>query len=249
MPTERGEGNVPWPIAVSFLIRPLPEEFSLPEVYAIADPLRRAFPNNNHVRAKIRQSLQILRDRGDIAFDGSGRYRKLRLVQERSVHIDFSIAAQFKSRAQVARVAIETWAAANVDCWRCRSALIPMPANAELMDAVCSDQHHEVQVKAISGVAKDRLSGAAYGPMLRRLSENGRLPDYLIVSYDRPRSLVLLAEFVDGSSLGIERITARAPLTAGAKRAGWIGATIDLDGLARHTVVGPSFEPEIEAWP
>jgi hypothetical protein len=54
-------------VALSFLIRPLPPEFSLPEVYAIADPLRKAFPNNKHVEAKIRQSLQILRDRGEVA--------------------------------------------------------------------------------------------------------------------------------------------------------------------------------------
>jgi hypothetical protein len=70
MPSERGGSNVPWPVAVSFLIRPLPEVFALPDVYAIADPLRKAFANNQHVEAKIRQSLQILRDRGQIAFQG-----------------------------------------------------------------------------------------------------------------------------------------------------------------------------------
>ena len=45
--TPRASGNnVPWPVAVSFLIRPLPDAFSLPEIYAIAEPLQRAFPNN-----------------------------------------------------------------------------------------------------------------------------------------------------------------------------------------------------------
>ncbi len=68
------DSQVPWPIAVSFLIRPLDESFTLPEVYAIVEPLRRSFPNNRHVEAKIRQSLQILRDRGRL--DESGRYRR-----------------------------------------------------------------------------------------------------------------------------------------------------------------------------
>jgi hypothetical protein len=54
------DSQVPWPIAVSFLIRPLDDSFTLPEVYAIAQPLRRSFPNNGHVEAKIRQSPQIL---------------------------------------------------------------------------------------------------------------------------------------------------------------------------------------------
>jgi len=75
-----------------------------------------------------------------------------------------------------------------------------------------------------------------------------RLPDYLLVSYDRPRSVVVLAEFIDGESLVLERLKARAPLGAGARRAGWVGATLDLAGLERHAVVGPSFSPEIESW-
>jgi len=241
------EKNVPWPLAVSFLIRPLPDVFSLPEVYAIADPLRVAFPSNRHVDAKVRQSLQILRDRGEIAFEGGGRYRKLRAAQRRSVRIDFREAAGYTSASQVARVAIEAWVARNVDCWRCRSPLLMVPANARLLDALCRDERHEVQVKAVAGIASDRLSGAAFGPMAQRLAQ-GALPDYLIVSYDRARSQVVLAEFIAGETLVLERLKARAPLSEGARRAGWIGATVDLSGLERKAVVGPSFQPEVESW-
>ena len=234
-------------MAVSFLIRPLPPEFSLPDVYAIADPLRKAFPNNKHVEAKIRQSLQILRDRGEVEFEGRGRYRKRTVSMHRSVRIDFGEAARYASRTQVARVAIEAWVAHNIDCWRCRSPLLLVPPNTKLMDAICRHEGHEVQVKAISGIAGDRLSAAAFGPMAERLSD-GRLPDYLLVSYDRPRSVVVLAEFIDGESLVLDRLKARAPLGAGARRAGWVGATLDLSGLERHAVVGPSFSPELENW-
>jgi len=129
-------GRVPWPVAVSALIRPLPDDFTLPEVYAIADPLRLAFPNNKHVEAKIRQSLQILRDRGDVAFEGGGRYRKLRVAAAPSVRIDFAEASRYASQSQVARVAIEAWAASNVACWRCSAPLLLVPANTALLDAV-----------------------------------------------------------------------------------------------------------------
>jgi hypothetical protein len=132
------DSQVPWPIAVSFLIRPLDESFTLPEVYAIAEPLRRSFPNNRHVEAKIRQSLQILRDRGRIAFDGGGRYRKLLADVRPSVHLDFGEAARYTSRSQVARVAVEAWAASNVRCWRCEAPLLLVPTNAKLLDALCS---------------------------------------------------------------------------------------------------------------
>jgi hypothetical protein len=225
----------------------LDEIFSLPEVYAVAEPLRKAFPNNHHVEAKIRQSLQILRDRGEIVFEGAGRYRKLHGVERRSVRLDFSEASHYVSASQVARVAIEAWVGNNIDCWRCAAPLLLVPPNTQLMDAICRDAGHEVQVKAVSGIASDRLSAAAFDPMARRLAA-GPLPDYLIVSYDRPRSVVVLAEFIDGSDLVLNRLQARAPLREGARRAGWIGANIDLNGLKRHIVVGPSFETEFASW-
>jgi hypothetical protein len=239
--------NVPWPIAVSFLIRPLADIFALRDVYAIADPLRGAFPKNHNVEAKIRQSLQILRDRGEIAFEGGGRYRKLRPVEKRSVRIDFAEARRYVSGSQVARVAIEAWAASNVVCWRCNSPLLLVPPNRRLLDALCREHGHEVQMKAVAGVAGDRLTAAAYGPIAARLT-SGVLPDYLIVSYDRGRSIVLLAEFVDGEALVAERVIARTALSPTARRAGWIGATLDLSGLRRHAVVGPSFTPEVRDW-
>ena len=100
------DARVPWLIAVSFLIRPLDESSTLPEVYAIAEPLRRSFPGNHNVEAKIRQSLQslqILRDRGRVAFEGSGRYRKLLADVRPNVHLDFGEAARYTSRSQIAR--------------------------------------------------------------------------------------------------------------------------------------------------
>jgi len=50
-------------------------EFTLAEVYAFADPLRRLHPQNRHVEDKIRQQLQRLRDLGFVEFQGRGIYR------------------------------------------------------------------------------------------------------------------------------------------------------------------------------
>lgn len=52
-------------------------EFSLQDIYMSEDYLRQKHPKNNHVKAKIRQQLQVLRDKGFVAFLGNGRYRKL----------------------------------------------------------------------------------------------------------------------------------------------------------------------------
>lgn len=50
-------------------------EFSLQEIYAHEGYVRALYPENRHVREKIRQQLQVLRDSGYLQFLGGGRYR------------------------------------------------------------------------------------------------------------------------------------------------------------------------------
>jgi type II restriction enzyme len=50
-------------------------EFSLDDVYAFKRELSRLHPENNHIEDKIRQQLQVLRDKGYIDFVSRGRYR------------------------------------------------------------------------------------------------------------------------------------------------------------------------------
>jgi type II restriction enzyme len=54
------------------------KEFSLAEVYAHEAALARLHPTNFHVRDKIRQQLQVLRDFGFIKFLNGGRYEIIR---------------------------------------------------------------------------------------------------------------------------------------------------------------------------
>jgi type II restriction enzyme len=50
-------------------------DFDLDDVYAFEDRLSRLYPDNQHVRPKIRQQLQVLRDHGFLEFLDRGRYR------------------------------------------------------------------------------------------------------------------------------------------------------------------------------
>lgn len=59
-------------MAVDAIDRP---EFSLHDVYAFEGRLKLIHPNNNNVRPKIRQQLQVLRDSGYLEFVGRGQYR------------------------------------------------------------------------------------------------------------------------------------------------------------------------------
>lgn len=58
------------------------EVFSLEDIYAFAEGLQAKHPENHNVKPKIRQQLQLLRDKGFLAFLGNGKYRKLYLEKE-----------------------------------------------------------------------------------------------------------------------------------------------------------------------
>ena len=51
--------------------------FTLEEMYMFVPELELKYPENHHIRDKIRQQLQLLRDKGIIEFEGRGRYRKI----------------------------------------------------------------------------------------------------------------------------------------------------------------------------
>jgi type II restriction enzyme len=65
-----------WTLDVLQVVQSLGKlEFTLADVYAHTDALAKLHPKNAHVRDKIRQQLQVLRDLGPLEFLGSGSYR------------------------------------------------------------------------------------------------------------------------------------------------------------------------------
>lgn len=66
-----------WFVNTLRCIERLPLEFALSDVYAFEDEVARRYPNNLHIRPKLRQQLQRLRDAGLLTFLGRGRYRRV----------------------------------------------------------------------------------------------------------------------------------------------------------------------------
>lgn len=53
------------------------DSFSLDDVYKFEAKLKLKYPNNNFIKDKIRQQLQLLRDKGMIEFTTRGNYKKV----------------------------------------------------------------------------------------------------------------------------------------------------------------------------
>ena len=67
-----------WLMDILVYVNSIPAaEFTLQDMYKFADELQLKHTNNHNIEAKIRQQLQVLRDKGFIEFLGKGRYRKI----------------------------------------------------------------------------------------------------------------------------------------------------------------------------
>ena len=64
-----------WLAVTMKLIRQLQkDQFTLQDLYKLELEAQKAFPQNSHVRAKLRQQLQILREQRWLNFEGNGNY-------------------------------------------------------------------------------------------------------------------------------------------------------------------------------
>jgi type II restriction enzyme len=71
--TKRG-----WLLDVLKCVESIPtKEFALTDVYDYIPLLEKKHPGNSHIKDKIRQQLQVLRDKGFIVFVAKGQYRKV----------------------------------------------------------------------------------------------------------------------------------------------------------------------------
>lgn len=66
-----------WIVDIIKCMERLGNQFTLQDMYDFTDELTLLHPENHRIKEKIRQQMQILRDKGIIEFEGNGRYRKI----------------------------------------------------------------------------------------------------------------------------------------------------------------------------
>jgi hypothetical protein len=209
-----------WKDAVRDIVGNLPKDFSLSDVLRYKAELQKEFPNNRFVEAKIRQSLQVLRDQGTLRFVERGHYKRLDVQPAFSPLIDMEAAKDYISAAQKARVALETWATFNLYCLTCeRDSLDQLRAGTPVADFECYACGSTYQLKAKNGRFGSVIPGAAYLPTLQALRSSS-MPDYILVEYDPRFKTVVYVDAIPGSSISEERIIPRKPLSGNARRAG-----------------------------
>jgi type II restriction enzyme len=140
------------------------------------------------------------------------------------------IEVEYRSRSQWARRFSEAWWAKRGYCFNCGSEdLTQMPPNTPARDFICDECAHPYELKAKAGGAFIRVVDGAYGAMMKRIAAL-ETPTFLLMRYSREASVSDVTA-IHRNFLTALAIQKRPPLAPTARRAGWVGCNILLDGI------------------
>ncbi len=143
---------------------------------------------------------------------------------------DLSVAATYKSAAQIARVVSEAWVASNGYCLACDTdSLKQSRANTKCTDFVCHYCGHRYELKTFRKRPSKSLVDGAYATLMARISDGSAPTLFLLQRSDTWQIKTLTA--IHSTFLTPSVVERRNPLRASALRAGWIGCNIRLDRI------------------
>ena len=140
--------------------------------------------------------------------------------------MNIEYAAPYNSKSQRARALTEGWVAENLYCPCCGNASLEhFPNNQPVADFFCRNCKAQFELKSKNGVIGEKVNDGAYKTMIKRIGENDN-PNFLFMSYSMEQLVVRDLIVVPRFFLTQEIIEKRKALSAGARRAGWVGCNI-----------------------
>jgi type II restriction enzyme len=141
------------------------------------------------------------------------------------------LALSYASPPQRARVLTEDWVKRQVYCPNCGNISIEQYANnSRAADFFCEVCKEDYELKSQRNRFSLRVNDGAYGSVMQRLRE-GRTPNLLLLNYTQPSLAVLNFAVVPKQFFTPQIIEKRKPLSASARRAGWIGCNFLLQHI------------------
>lgn len=147
-----------------------------------------------------------------------------------NLQCSIEFAAAYKAGPQIARVLSEHWCSRELYCPACDSSRIsPSRVNTSGFDFTCPKCEQAFQLKSSRVWNPRRIPDAAYDAMIRSIRSD-RAPHLLLLQYTSEwyiRNVLLIPRMFFTESV----IEKRKPLSPTARRAGWVGCNILLNGI------------------
>ncbi|RDB03191.1 DpnI domain-containing protein [Runella aurantiaca] len=148
-----------------------------------------------------------------------------------NLNFNTKLAEGYTSNSQIARILTENWVKENAYCPCCGE--IPLNEfenNRPVADFYCKKCSEEFELKSKSGKLSNTINDGAYSTMIERINSNQN-PNFFFLTYSKKWSvenfLIIPKQFFTN-----EIIIKRPPLSATARRAGWVGCNIDISRVA-----------------
>lgn len=149
----------------------------------------------------------------------------------RDLVLNLELAAPYSSPTQRARVLSEHWAHKHVYCPNCgKETLEKVANNKPVSDLFCQGCRETYELKSQKGSFGRKLTDGAYATMIERLQGDSN-PNLFLLNYSLQLAQVTSLSVVPKHFLVPELIEKRKPLAATARRAGWVGCNIVLQGI------------------
>lgn len=147
------------------------------------------------------------------------------------LNFDKQCATQYKSLSQKARVLTEHWVDESTFCPNCGHMNIDKyPNNRPVADFFCSNCREDYELKSKQNSMGIKILDGAYSAKMERLRSSSN-PNLFILSYNLSSLSVIDFLVIPKHFFVPEIIEKRKPLTASARRAGWIGSNILLQKI------------------
>ena len=142
-----------------------------------------------------------------------------------------ALAERFRSVSQKARVLTEDWVSREVYCPNCGNTYLEKyPNNKPVGDFFCGKCDENFELKSKRNGIGSKIVDGAYKAMLDRLAETNN-PNLFLLNYDLSSYYVSNLFVIPKHFFIPEIIEKRNPLSASARRAGWIGCNILLSRI------------------
>jgi type II restriction enzyme len=143
---------------------------------------------------------------------------------------DLSVASNYKSGAQIARVVSEAWLARNGYCLACdEESLTRCLPNTKCTDFLCPACGQNYELKAFAKRPGGSLVDGAYSTLINRIM-TGSAPTLFLLQRSQSWTVESFSA-IHSVFLTPTVIEKRKPLGTGAVRAGWVGCNIRLDRI------------------
>lgn len=144
-----------------------------------------------------------------------------------NLHFDQSLAKNYRSPSQIIRVLSEAWVANQSYCPNCNAQPLAEYANNQpVADFYCTHCSEQYELKSKQGKVSNIINDGAYKTMIERINSDDN-PSFFFLTYSKVFTvnnfLIIPKQFFTP-----DIIIQRKPLSATAKRAGWVGCNIDL---------------------